>query len=85
MTSKLKTDLPADISISAKLNALLALNLRILLNDADFSSAMKRKPGAGDLVSYFAGFGLDAKDIAQILGTPVQSVRTLLTPKRRKK
>ncbi len=70
-------------NISAKLNALLALNLRILLGDSDFSSVKKRKQGMGELVDYFAGFGLDAKDIAQILGTTVQSVRTLLTPKRR--
>lgn len=68
--------------ISAKLNALLSVSLRILLEDRDFTKG-KRRPGAGGLVSYLASFGLNAKDIATILGTPVQSVRTLLTPKRR--
>ncbi len=71
--------------LSAKLTAVLALNLRILLQDSDFSSKKKRKQGASELVGYFAGFGIDPKDIAQILGTTVQSVRTLLTPSRKGK
>jgi DNA-directed RNA polymerase specialized sigma24 family protein len=36
------------------------------------------------LTRYLADMGLDSKDIAEILGTPLQSVRTLLTPTRRK-
>jgi hypothetical protein len=71
--------------LSSKLTALLALNLRLLLQDSDFASKKKRKQGASELVRYFAGFGLDPKDIAQILGTTVQSVRTLLTPSRKGK
>ena len=85
MKSKGRDALAAAAIESAKLNALLGLTLRILLNDTDFSSNRKRRQGANDLVRYLAGFGLDAKEIAQIMGTPVQSVRTLLTPKRRKK
>lgn len=80
-----KTIVSEDANISAKLNALLALNLRILLGDSDFSPAKRRKRGASELVSYFGKFGLEASDIAQILGTTVQSVRTLLTPSRKVK
>ncbi|HLE64233.1 MAG TPA: hypothetical protein VI750_13875 [Pyrinomonadaceae bacterium] len=69
-------------SISRKLNVLLSLQLRILLNDKEFGA--KRRKGAADMVSYLASFGLDAKDIADIIGSPVTSVRTLMTPTRRK-
>jgi hypothetical protein len=70
--------------LSKKMNVLIALSLRQLLGDKDFSSGGKRKKGVGDLVQYLHGMGLDAKDIAGILGSPVTSVRTLLTPTRRK-
>jgi hypothetical protein len=70
--------------ISKKLNVLIALSLRQLLDDEDFTSSGKRKKGAGALVQYLNGMGLDAKDIADIVGSPITSVRTLLTPTRRK-
>jgi hypothetical protein len=70
--------------LSKKLNVLIALALRQLLGDRDFSSGSKRRKGAGDLVHYLDGMGLEAKDIADIVGSPVTSVRTLLTPTRRK-
>lgn len=72
-----------DVEISKKLNVLIALSLRELTDDKDFSMKGNRK-GAGDLVRYLASMGLDAKDIAQIVGSPLTSVRTLLTPTRRK-
>lgn len=72
------------LTISRKLNVLIALYLRQLLSDKDFSAKGKRKQGAGDLVRYLNDMGLDAKDIAEIIESPLQSVRTLLTPKRRK-
>jgi hypothetical protein len=56
-----------------------------LLGDKNFVSTGKRKQGVGDLVRYLADFGIDPKEIAGIVGAPVQSVRTLLTPQRRKK
>jgi hypothetical protein len=70
--------------LSKKMNVLIALSLRQLLGDNDFSSSGKRKSGVGDLVRYLNRMGLNAKDIADILGSPVTSVRTLLTPTRRK-
>ena len=70
--------------MSKKINVLIALSLRQLLGDKDFSGGSKRKKGVGDLVQYLYGMGLEAKDIAAILGSPVTSVRTLLTPTRRK-
>jgi hypothetical protein len=72
-----------DVEISKKLNVLIALSLRELTDDKDFSMKGNRK-GAGDLVRYLASMGLDAKDIAQIVGSPLTSVRTPLTPTRRK-
>jgi hypothetical protein len=69
--------------ISRKLNVLIALSLRQLFADKDFTKA-KRKQRVGDLIHYLADMGIDAKDIADITGSPVTSVRTLLTPTRRK-
>lgn len=70
--------------ISKKLNVLISLSFRQLLNDNSFSDTGKRKSGVGDLARYLNDMGVDSKDIAEILGAPVQSIRTLLTPKRRK-
>jgi hypothetical protein len=44
----------------------------------------KRK-GVALRAGYLADFGLNTQDIASILGSPVQSIRTLLTPNRRSK
>lgn len=70
--------------LSRKLNVLIALSLKQLTGDADFSVKSRRKPGVGDQVQYLADMGIDAKDIADIVGSPITSVRTLLTPARRK-
>lgn len=71
-------------AISNKLNVLIALSLRQLQGDSDFAKNRKGKRGTGVFVNYLADLGLDAKDIALILGAPLHSVRTLLTPNRRK-
>jgi hypothetical protein len=73
----------AEDDVSAKLNVLIALSLRQLIGDKDFSKMVKRQ-GAGDIARYLSEMGLGANDIAPIIGSPVASVRTLLTPKRRK-
>jgi hypothetical protein len=70
--------------ISKKINILIALSLRQLLEDKEFSGNEKRKQGIGELARYLNNMGLEAKDISEITGAPLQSVRTLLTPKRRK-
>lgn len=77
MTEKILAEL------SKKLNVLIALSLRQLLGDKGFSNG-KRKQGVGELARYFNNMGLEAKDIAEIIGAPLQSIRTLLTPKRKK-
>lgn len=83
MTAKaINDDLAAEIS--KKLNALIALSIKQLLVDKSFDRRGKRRAGVSDVVYYLADMGLDAKDIAQIVGSPVASVRTLLTPARRK-
>jgi len=69
--------------LSTKLNILISISLRQLLGNKDFSTRKKRKQGIGDLACYLSDMGLDAKDIADILGASVESIRTLLTPKRR--
>lgn len=71
------------LEISRKLNVLIALALRQLMDDKDFSKGRRR--GTGEVAQYLAEIGLDAKDIAKVLGSPVTSIRTLLTPKRRGK
>jgi DNA-directed RNA polymerase specialized sigma24 family protein len=82
MSKNPNTDLNADIS--AKLNVLIAIAIKQLAGEKTFAVSTKRKQGAGELVRYLADMGLEAKDIAQIIGSPVTSVRTLLTPTRRK-
>jgi hypothetical protein len=72
------------LEISRKLNVLIALSLRQLLDDRNFSTQRKRRQGAGELVQYLADMGLGAKDISDIVGSPLASVRTLLTPTRRR-
>jgi hypothetical protein len=71
-------------AISKKLNVLIALSIRQLQGDKEFSGSEKRKQGVGELARYLSNMGIDAKDIAEITGAPLQSIRTLLTPKRRK-
>lgn len=78
MTEKILTE------VSKKLNVLIALSLRQLLGEKEFSGNEKRKQGVGELARYLNNMGLEAKDIAEITGAPLQSIRTLLTPKRRK-
>jgi len=72
------------MEVSKKLNVLIALSLRQLTGDKEFSASEKRKQGVGEIARYFNTMGLDAKDIAEITGAPLQSIRTLLTPNRRK-
>lgn len=78
MTEKILTE------VSKKLNVLIALSLRQLVGEKEFSGGEKRKQGVGEIARYLKSMGLEAKDIAEITGAPLQSVRTLLTPKRRK-
>jgi len=78
MTEKILTE------VSKKLNVLIALSLRQLAGEKEFSVSEKRKQGVGEIARYLSNMGLEAKDIAEITGAPIQSVRTLLTPKRRK-
>jgi hypothetical protein len=73
---------PSD-DVSRKLNVLIALSLRQVVGDKDFTKG-KRKQGVGEVVHFLADMGLGANDIAAIVGSPVTSVRTLLTPTRRK-
>jgi hypothetical protein len=66
--------------ISKKLNVLISLSIRNFIGDKELGTKSKR---VGDLARYLADMQLDPKDIAGILGAPLSSVRTLLTPKRR--
>lgn len=72
------------LKISKKLNVLIAFSIRQLFNDADFSNKSRKKNGLGDLARHLSNMGLDPNDISEIVGSPVQSIRTLLTPKRQK-
>ena len=78
MTEKILTE------VSKKLNVLIALSLRQLVGEKEFSGGEKRRQGVGEIARYLNSMGLEAKDIAEITGAPLQSVRTLLTPRRRK-
>lgn len=83
MTARtINDDLTADIS--KKLNVLIALAIKQTLAEKSFGQSSKRRTGVSDIVHYLADMGLDAKDIAKIVGSPITSVRTLLTPTRRR-
>ena len=71
------------LEISAKLDILIALTFRNLVQDRAFDAKKKRNVGVGERARYLYNLGLDANTIAKILESPVNSVRTLLTPKRR--
>lgn len=71
-------------AISNKLNVLITLAMNQLPDDHQFRRKKKRTAGAGDLAHYLSDMGLEAKDIAAITGSPLQSVRTMLTPQRRR-
>lgn len=72
------------LEISKKLNVLISLSMKQLSGDRDFSGKSRCKKGVGDLARYLADSGIDPKNIAEILGAPLQSIRTFLTPQRRK-
>lgn len=69
--------------ISVKMNVVISLLLKVL-NKEEISSKNRKKTGVGDTVRYLSDLGLDSPEIAAITGSPLSSVRTLLTPKRRK-
>lgn len=78
------TDAKSLADISAKLNVLIALSIKQLLGQTTFAVKAKRNQGVGEVVHFLADMGMDAKDIAKVVGSPVTSVRTLLTPTRRR-
>ena len=69
--------------ISKKLDVLISILLRLLINDKDFTG--KRKKGTGKLANYLSKSGLEYKDISVILNAPIGSVRELISRQRRKK
>lgn len=71
-------------AISLKLNIVISLLLRQLAGDKKFDARAKGKKGIGQVARYLADMGLEAKEISAILGAPVTSIRTLLTPRRRR-
>jgi len=68
---------------SRKLNVVIALLLRILLKDEEFTQ--KKRKGTGELAVYLKRQGLEYQDIAAILDSPVASVRELVSRGSRKK
>jgi hypothetical protein len=68
---------------SRKLNVVIALLLRILVRDEDFTQ--KKGRGTGELAVYLKRHGLEYQDIAAILDSPVASVRELVSRGSRKK
>lgn len=70
--------------ISNKLNVLISLNLGRENDMRLFEKGGERIQGVGAMTRYLSDMGLDANNISDILGAPLASIRTLLTPKRRK-
>jgi hypothetical protein len=68
---------------SRKLNVVIALLLRVISKDHDFTQ--KKRKGTGDLAIYLKRQGLEYQDIASILDSPVASVRELVNRGTRKK
>jgi len=70
--------------ISRKLNVLISMSLERINDTRQFEKNGERIQGVGAMTRYLSDMGLDPEDISEIIGAPLQSVRTLLTPKRRK-
>lgn len=70
--------------ISKKLNILISISLGRENDTRQFEKDGERIQGVGAMTRYLSDMGLDTKDISDILGAPLASIRTLLTPKRRK-
>jgi hypothetical protein len=77
-------DNDAIAELSKKLNVLIALAIKQLLAEKSFVRGARSRAGVSEIVHYLADMGLEAKDISEIVGSPITSVRTLLTPGRRK-
>lgn len=69
--------------ISKKLDVLISIGLKQLTGEKDLESR-SRKQGVGEQARFLSEFGLNSKDISAITGAPITSVRTLLTPSRKK-
>lgn len=67
--------------ISNKLTVLIAISLRQLENEKLFEKSRK----IGETARYLGNMGLDAKTIADVVGAPLSSIRTLLTPSQKEK
>jgi len=78
MDNKLLTE------ISKKLNVLISMSLGRINDTRQFENNGERIQGVGAITRYLSDMGLEPEDISEIIGAPLQSVRTLLTPKRRK-
>lgn len=70
--------------ISRKLNVLISMSLERTNDIRLFEKNGERIQGVGAMTRYLSNMGLEPEDISEILGAPLQSVRTFLTPKRRK-
>lgn len=69
------------LDISKKLNVLIALALRRPEGEKLFEKSQR----VGETARYLGSMGFDPKDIAEIVGAPLTSVRTLLTPSQKSK
>ena len=78
MDNKLLTE------ISKKLNVLISISLGRINDTRQFENNGERIQGVGAMTRYLSDMGLEPEDISEIIGAPLQSIRTLLTPKRRK-
>jgi hypothetical protein len=83
MADKLETEALL-LQVSQKLNVLISLYLKSAGEEIDFAAKGGRKHGVGDVARYLANMGLNSKDVAEITGSPLASIRTLLTPGRKK-
>jgi len=70
--------------ISKKLNVLISISLGRTNDTRQFENDGQRIQGVGAMTRYLSDMGIDSKDISDIIGAPLSSIRTLLTPKRRK-
>lgn len=70
--------------ISKKLNVLISISLGRINDTRLFDKNGEKIQGVGAMTRYLSDMGLSSEDISEIIGASLQSIRTLLTPKRRK-
>ena len=75
---------PELAALSRKMNVVISLLIRLLTGNQSFEKDQKGKKGTADIAVYLRGHDLSYEDIAGIIGSPIGSVREMVSRETRK-